>query len=469
MIRARDGAEEKLIELLEKNSQDHVLRFWEELNDSERDELMEDVKKVDFDWLRSATPLLIEKSLEKRTVQKPDVIALPATVEQRRAEKEAFSAGEKLISGGRTSVFTAAGGQSSRLGLDTPKGTYQVSPVRHKSLFQVQAEKIAYLQHTYNVKIPWLIMVSETNHGQTRDYFEQNGYFGLDASFVRFLEQGMFPAMDGDGKLLLREKNRVFLNPTGHGGTFSTLADSGALLWLKELGVQEIFYYQVDNVLVNMLDPVFLGYHGSRGCEMSSKCVKKRDMSEKIGVFVIEDGTPTVVEYSELTAIEFSDGSRVEDLRAGNIAMHVINVDFALSITKDRLKLPLHVAHKAIPHVNERGMKTVPHAPNAYKFETFIFDALGNVNNTVIMEVARHEEFSPLKNRTGEDSPETVRRDQLRFFASWCEQAGIRVPRDDRGDPLYTLEVSPLFAASREDFLRKIDRSMNIEGDTYVA
>jgi len=469
MIRARNENEEIIFYALHRSNQEHLLRFWEELSDSERDVLMEDIEKVDLDWVQRARPLLQEESFTSRIIQKPDIISIPTTPEQIEAETEAFSYGAALISEGKTAVFTAAGGQSSRLGLEIPKGTYPVSPVRHKSLFQVHAEKITFLQKKYDVRIPWLIMVSETNHAQTRGYFEEKGFFGLDTAYVRFLKQGMFPAMDGAGKLFLREKNRVFLNPTGHGGTFSTLADSGALMWLKELGVQEIFYFQVDNVLVKVLDQVFLGYHGARRCEMSSKCVMKRDLGERIGVFVIEDGTPTVVEYSELSAIELSDGSQVEDLRAGSIAIHIINVDFALKITDGQLNLPLHVAHKAIPHVDRSGMKIKPSKPNGYKFETFIFDALKHVHNTVIMEVDRGQEFSPLKNRTGEDSPQTVLRDQLRFFAGWFEHAGISIPRDGKGEPRYGLEVAPSFAAFREDFLQKIDRSIRVEGDIYIG
>ncbi|MCK4923927.1 MAG: UTP--glucose-1-phosphate uridylyltransferase [Spirochaetes bacterium] len=469
MIRARNGNEEKSFDALHRSNQEHLLRFWEELSDSERDVLMEDIEKVDLDWVQKVRPLLHEESLSSRIIEKPDIISIPTTPEQIKAETEAESLGEALIGESKTAVFTAAGGQSSRLGLDTPKGTYPVSPVRHKSLFQVHAEKIAFLQEKYDVRIPWLVMVSEINHAQTKGYFEEKGFFGLDTAYVWFLEQGMFPAMDGEGKLLLREKNRVFLNPTGHGGTFSTLADSGALLWLKELGVQEIFYFQVDNVLVKVLDPVFLGYHGARRCEMSSKCVMKRDMGEKIGVFVIEDGALTVVEYSELSAIKLSDGSQVQDLRAGSIAIHITNVDFALQITAGQLNLPLHVAHKAIPHVDRSGRKVKPSKPNGYKFETFIFDALKHVHNTIIMEVDRGQEFSPLKNETGEDSPQTVLRDQLRFFTGWFEAAGISIPRDGKGEPRYGLEVAPSFAAFREDFLQKIDRSMRVEGDIYIG
>jgi UDP-N-acetylglucosamine/UDP-N-acetylgalactosamine diphosphorylase len=468
MIRGRNGDEQRRVDELYACKQEHLLRFWDELSDEERDGLMEDIRKIDFTWVQDVRPLLHGESLSTRVVEKPEVIEIPRNPTQIKAEKEAFQHGASLIREGKTAAFTAAGGQSSRLGLDTPKGTYPVSLIRHKSLFQVHAEKIAFLQEKFAVKIPWFIMVSETNHAETVRFFEEQRFFGLDTDFVRFLEQGMFPAMDEDGKLFLREKNRVFLNPTGHGGTLSTLRDSGALQWLNTLGVQEVFYFQVDNVLIKILDPVFLGYHGARGCEMSSKCVMKRDEGEKIGVFVIEEGSPTVVEYSELESIVLSDGSSVNDLRAGNIAIHIINVDFALRAIAGSMNLPLHVAHKAIPHVDSSGRKRKPSKPNGYKLETFIFDALKDVRNTVIMVVDRGEEFSPLKNRSGEDSPETVRRDQRRFFARWFEDAGIRVPYGTDGEPRFCLEVSPRFAAFREDFLEKIDRSIEIEGDLYI-
>ncbi len=468
MFKGRNRDEQRRVDKLYEYKQEHLLRFWDELSDVERDVLMDDIRKIDFKWVQDVKPLLRGESLSTRIVEKPEVIEIPRTPSQIEAEKEALQYGTSLIREGKTAVFTAAGGQSSRLGLDSPKGTYPVSLIRHKSLFQVHAEKIAFLQEKFGVKIPWLIMVSETNHAQTVRFFEEQGFFGLDTDFVRFLEQSMFPAMNEDGKLFLREKHRVFLNPTGHGGTLSTLRDSGALRWLKALGVQEIFYFQVDNALIRVLDPVFLGYHAARDCEMSSKCVMKRDEGEKIGVFVIEEGSPTVVEYSELASIVLSDGSPVHDLRAGSIAIHIINVDFALMMTAGSMNLPLHVAHKIIPHVDNSGRNRKPSRPNGYKVETFIFDALKHVRNTVIMEVDRGEEFSPLKNRSGEDSPETVRRDQIRLFARWFEDAGIPVPYGSDGEPRFCLEVSPRFAAFREDFLEKIDRSIRIEGDMYI-
>jgi UDP-N-acetylglucosamine/UDP-N-acetylgalactosamine diphosphorylase len=469
MVRGRNAEEQKLVQDMVEHGQGHLLRFWEDLGNGQKDMLVNDLRRIDLDWVKSVRHLLHEESHGRRTARVPEIIEIPRTSRQRKSLRQAYERGEALIQSGKTAAFTAAGGQSSRLGLETPKGTYPVTPVREKSLFQVHAEKIGFLQDKYGVSIPWLIMTSETNHGQTARFFEENGFFGLDPALVRFIEQGMYPALDGEGRMFLREMHRVFLGPTGHGGTFQTLNESGALKWLKKHGVEELFYFQVDNVLIDILDPVFLGHHLAGRCQMSSKCVMKRDPEEKIGVFVIEEGTPTVVEYSELDTLDLEDGAHVEDLKAGNVAIHLINIDFALQEIGVKAHLPLHVAHKAIPHVNDAGQKVKPTAPNGYKFEAFIFDALKYVQETIIMEVERSEEFSPLKNRTGEDSPETVFRDQLRLFASWFEDAGIRVPRDSHGEPLYKLEVSPRFAPTRTSFLERVDAGLVIEGDLYLA
>jgi UDP-N-acetylglucosamine/UDP-N-acetylgalactosamine diphosphorylase len=239
---------------------------------------------------------------------------------------------------------------------------------------------------------------------------------------------------------------------------------------LRNQGIQEIFYFQVDNVLIKILDPTFIGYHRMSGCEMSSKAVHKDDPKEKIGVFALEGGKMTVIEYSELEeVVSKHEGVREESFTAGSIAIHMINLDFADRFSQGGLKLPLHLAHKAIPYVDEHGKKVEPDKSNGHKIETFIFDALKSTTASIIMEVRREEEFSPLKNRTGSDSPETVLKHQLKFFASWLENAGIRVPYRNDGLPLYKIEVSPLFAALEEDFLEKVDRDLELTGDTYIG
>jgi UDP-N-acetylglucosamine/UDP-N-acetylgalactosamine diphosphorylase len=312
-------------------------------------------------------------------------------------------------------------------------------------------------------------MVSETNESQTVDFFRSHDYFGLDRGLIRFIVQGMNPAIDGNGKILMREKHRLFLNPNGHGGTLSTLRESGSIPWLRERGVEEIFYFQVDNVLINILDPLFIGYHTLNGCDMSSKCVMKRDPAEKIGAFVLENGKTTIVEYTETDAVVVEDGcDRDEALRAGNIAVHVIGLDFVDRVTSGQLHLPLHIAHKAIPHIDEGGERVSPSEPNGYKIETFIFDGLKLADRTIIMEVSRSEEFSPLKNREGEDSIETVLRDQLDLFARWLERANVPVPREADGRPACRIEISPLRAPTEEEFLADAGKPLSIKGDIYV-
>jgi UDP-N-acetylglucosamine/UDP-N-acetylgalactosamine diphosphorylase len=488
------GHPKKIVEMLQEAGQEHLLRFWDVLSDAERELLLRDIGAVDFSVPRNPKSLLENGERKGGSLVPPEVIAIPETPEALAREREAREAGESLLRSSRVAAFTAAGGQSSRLGLEAPKGTYPVTPVRNKSLFQVFAEKIRAAEARYGVRIPWVIMVSDTNGEETEGFFSRNGHFGLDASRIRFIEQGMFPAVDDRGRILLREKHRLFLSPSGHGGTFAALRGSGALRWLEELGIEELFYFQVDNVLARVLDPVFIGYHALGRCGMSSKCVRKKNLEEKLGVFALVDGKPAVVEYSELVLIESRLGKGGAALfTAGNVAIHILNLAFAArqaggmekSLAGEKShpgernlagakslpwegKLPLHLARKAIPHIDSTGRKVEPAEPNGYKFETFIFDALRNAGASLIVEARREEEFSPLKNRSGDDSPATVLRDQLMLFSRWFESAGIRVPRGPGGLPLHKLEVSPLFALTTEEFAARVTRGIAADRDTYV-
>ncbi len=469
MVKGRSSEEQSIIEKVRTNGQGHLLHFWDQLKSGEKDRLMSDLGRIDFGVLGKARKMVSSSHEIRRKVSLPRIISLPQTAAQLKEEKGARDLGEECIASSKVAVFTAAGGQSSRLGLDIPKGAYPVTPVRGKSLFQVHAEKILSLERKYDASIPWIIMVSETNRGQTVNFFQKNGYFGLSRGRVHFIEQGMYPAFDDEGKIFLKDRMSIFFNPSGHGGTFSTLKESGALAMLKEKNIEEIFYFQVDNVLIRIADPVFLGYHMQNRCEMSAKSVQKRDSGEKIGVFALEGGKTAVVEYSELSSID-TGGADVtpESFVHGSIAIHVINVDFVLRLTAQEMSLPLHLAHKAISHIDQEGNSVNPGGPNGYKIETFIFDAMKQASRSTVMEVKREKEFSPLKNKSGEDSPETVHNDQLRYFARWFEKAGITVPRNEAGLPACKLEVSPLFASSGEEFLQKIDRDTTIHGDTYI-
>ena len=452
-MRTDDPAVKNVIRKIEEAGQEHLLQFWDDLGQGERKLLLKDIASVDFSVLDRFKSLVGGENRTLGEVKIPDVVPVPASPEQKRNEMQALEAGESLLRDSKAAIFTAAGGQSSRLGIDAPKGTYPVTPVRRKSLFQVFAEKIRALSNRYGVQFPWVLMVSDTNREQTERFFADHGFFGLPRSSVRFIEQGMFPAVDASGNILLREKHRLFLSPSGHGGTFTALRDSGALAWLSGLGVEEIFYFQVDNVLAGILDPVFIGYHVLGRCQMSSKAVRKKAPDEKLGVFALLDGKPGIVEYSELSLIESALGKgSAARFDAGNIAIHVLNLAFCDERSAGGNTIPLHLALKAIPRIGPDGRAVEPGRPNGYKFETFIFDALGYTGRSVIMEVRREEEFSPLKNKTGDDSPETVLRDQVLLFAGWLESAGFWVPRDAAGAPRHRIEVSPLFALDPSEF-----------------
>ena len=332
-------------------------------------------------------------------------------------------------------AFLVAGGQGTRLGFDGPKGAYEIGPVTRRTLFQLHAEKIAALSRRAGKTVPWYIMTSESNHNATVAYFREHAFHGLREDSVRFFRQDMLPAVDRAGKFLLETKSRVFTSPNGHGGSLKALRDSGALADMKERGIDVIFYFQVDNPLVEICDPVFLGRHLEARADMSSKVVRKSSWKEKVGVMGLLGGKLAVIEYSDLPEAAaravLPDGSL--EYWAGSIAIHVLSADFVDRLTRGGFHLPYHRAEKAIPHVDASGREVKPSEKNGIKFETFVFNALAEARNSVTMEVLREEEFSPVKNAEGEDSPATSRRDLTALYLRWLEENGASIERDQGG------------------------------------
>jgi UDP-N-acetylglucosamine/UDP-N-acetylgalactosamine diphosphorylase len=314
-------------------------------------------------------------------------------------------------------------------------------------------------------------MTSDATDRPTKDYFEQHARFGLPREDVRFFQQRMMPALDRNFRLVLVAKDRILLSPNGHGGTLLALAESGMADDMERRGIEEISYFQVDNCLVPAADPVFLGCHSLAGAEMSSKALSKREPEEPIGAFVRVNGVLVVREYSDLTREQMRErtagGQFLYGL--GSIAIHALRVDFVRRETRAGFKLPFHLAEKSSPFLDESGALVQPKDKNVYKFETFIFDALRDARRTVVLEVRREEEFSPLKNATGKDSPETCRRDLSALGASWLDQAGARVPRDEQGAPKYPIEISPLLALDAAELAGKIPQDLNLAGPVLLA
>jgi UDP-N-acetylglucosamine/UDP-N-acetylgalactosamine diphosphorylase len=294
-------------------------------------------------------------------------------------------------------------------------------------------------------------MTSPANDAVTRAFFREHDFFGLDPDDVSFFQQDMLPALDDEGRILLAAPDRLFLAPNGHGGVLWGLATSGILDAMRARGVTQLSYFQVDNPLARPADELFLGLHARRGAGMSSKVVKKRDAAEKVGVLGRIDGRMGCIEYSDLPA-ELRDQRDPDGelaFRAGNIAVHALELDFVARLTAERLALPWHLARKQMKVVDERGDLIDSFGT---KFETFVFDALSRSERSVTLEVERFSEFSPVKNADGEDSPATSRRDLCRLFAGWAAAAGRALPEPDTAG-VHPVEVDPRLAETREEFL----------------
>jgi UDP-N-acetylglucosamine/UDP-N-acetylgalactosamine diphosphorylase len=459
---------------VKRYGQQHLLRFYDELSEPEQIALLEQLAAIDWDrvgtYVRSyvLNPTAFKAPSE---IVPPEIIPAQPPGELAELCAKARKRGETLLADGKVAAFVVAGGQGTRLGFDGPKGCFEVTPVQHKSLFQVFAEQILSAGRRAKAPIPWYVMTSRANDVQTRAFFRRNNSFGLSPKDVFFLVQGVMPSFDFTGKLLLSGKGTVSMSPDGHGGSLLALRKSGALEDMGRRGIELISYFQVDNPLVRCVDPLFLGLHDLRGAEMSAKCLPKRDPMEKLGNFCLVDGKVSVIEYSDMPeelARACTPDGRLR-FSAGSIAIHVIGRAFAERLTaNDRCELPLHRADKIVPFVNDSGELVKPEKPNAVKLEMFVFDAMPLARQTVILETDRREEFSPVKYATGVDSPTTCLHDQVRRAATWLEAAGLRVPRDADGQVAAAIEISPLFADSAEELAKRIDRNLVVTSDQNV-
>jgi UDP-N-acetylglucosamine/UDP-N-acetylgalactosamine diphosphorylase len=453
--------------------QEHVLRFWSELTDAEKIILLNQIEALDPARLRKQIQLIKDRRV-KRTdyvnrVQPFPVIGLAKTAEEHKRDQQAANLGAAWLQQGRVAVLLVAGGLGSRLGADEPKGLLPIGPVSGHSLFQIHTEKILALEKRYGRLICFLIMTSESNHDATVRYFQDHDYFGHDPRHTIFFTQASQPAFDEQGKLLMSSRFSLALSPDGHGGMLYALQRNGLIEQLRSAGVDLLFYFQVDNALCRIADPVFLGHHILQRAEMASKSVAKRSAEEKVGVFCHISERPLVVEYSELDNDLRHAGEDRGQLvfSQGSIAIHIFNLDFLARLVNERVILPHHVAFKKVEYIDAKGMPVVPTVENGFKLEQFIFDALPHARHTIVLETDRRDEFSPVKNREGADSPVVARRALTELYARWLENAGISVPRDSDGLSVHQLEVSPLYALDEEEWKLKTPSGLVISNDTF--
>ncbi len=449
-----------ILEAFQRAGQGQVFAFFQQLDQAGRQRLLAEAAEIDLGEIEHLNRTLLGKTaaaVDLAGIAPAPFVPLPENGGNPGEWAKAKAIGEDALRAGRVAAFVVAGGQGTRLGYDGPKGTFPVTPLKKKTLFQVFAEKIRAAGARYGKPIHWFIMTSHANHAATESFFQENAYFGLDASRVHFFRQGRMPAVDFNGKILLESPSSIAMSPDGHGGSLRALARSGALDVMKREGIDTLSYFQVDNPLVRVIDPSFIGFHLLRGSEMSSKMVPKAYAEEKVGHFCTQGGKLVVVEYSDLPMAlqkEMDPATGQLRYRAGSIAIHILNTDFIrrMAGAGEGVSLPFHRADKKIPTVDASGKPVKPEKPNGVKFELFVFDALPFSKNPVVIETRRADDFSPVKNAEGVDSPKTCAQDQLRQFARWLKGNGADVKTDPTGVPAATVEVSPLFGYDEDSF-----------------
>lgn len=451
---------------LRSYGQEHLLRWWPRLTEPQRHLLLHQLQCIDLALLRR----LHDQRDQSWHLPRIETIQPMPLTQFDRSDADLQQTGEEALRRGEVAALVVAGGQGTRLGHPAPKGLFPVGPISGKSLFQLHAEKVLALQRRYKRPMPLLVMTSPATDCACRRCFADQQHFGLQPEQVLFFCQGTMPAVDlHTGHLLLEEPGKLFVSPNGHGGVVLALSESGLLAALEQGGIRHLFYFQVDNPLVKIADPLYLGQHISARAEVSSKVIPKQGPTDKLGNLVLVNGRCAIIEYSdlpvELAQARGSDGGLL--FRLGNPALHIFDVAFLQRVAHSAGRIPFHLARKKVPHINEAGERIEPTQENALKFEMFIFDLLPLAERWTVVATSYAEEFAPLKNETGKDSPDTVRRAISNQAARWLQQAGVAVPADASGEAAVPLEISPLFALDAAELATKVAPGLTIDGPTY--
>lgn len=454
---------EDAVKILSENGQSHLLKFWDQLNENQRQSLLDQIAGLDFAAIAKMRKAL-EAHIGSKSVKASGSMT-PAEVSV--LEGEAADAAERIgsfeIRNARVAALVVAGGQGSRLGYEGPKGCFPIGPITRESLFFFHARKILALSREWGAPVPFYVMTSTENDAPTRAFFEANNYFGLDKRDVFFFTQSMWPALDAQGRIILDRPDHIFLGPDGHGGTLSALERSGGLADMVRRGITSVFYFQVDNPLVNVADPAFIGFHKQNLADISVKVCAKRDPDEGLGVVVERDGKIEIVEYTEFTPEQKNERLPNGDLRFkyGSVAIHIFSVDFLM---REALAgLPIHVAFKKVPSIDDAGRTVKPEKPNAYKFEKFIFDSLADAKVCTCLAFDRVDEFAPVKNAEGDDSSATCQAALEAKWARWLRECGVNVAVGPNGAPAVRIEIDPAFAHSAAALSKRL-----AEGDIVI-
>lgn len=407
---------EEMKDILERYNQNHVILAYERGNSENKKKILEQVSRIDFENMKklyniAKNPVEV-KEAEITPMQYEDVTKLTDE------EKSRYIAiGEKIIKDGKLAVVTMAGGQGTRLGHTGPKGTYDLGLDFHKTLFEILNDNLKEALKKYKVAIPWYIMTSNENNDDTVRFFEEKNYFGYPKDAVKmFFKQSELPMLSEDGKLIINEEGIIKEAADGHGGVFEAMFRNGVLKEMKESGIEWIFIGGVDNVLVKMADPLFIGFAATNKFMAASKTLAKAYPKEKVGVFCKKDDKPYVIEYTEISDDMANERNESGELvyAESHVLLNLFNIETLEKIKES--KLPYHSAHKKANYTNEAGKVIIPNEPNAYKFEAFLFDAFSLLPEVGLLRGIREDEFAPVKNAVGNDSPETARKLYIDFM-----------------------------------------------------
>ncbi|MBR3697885.1 MAG: UTP--glucose-1-phosphate uridylyltransferase [Clostridia bacterium] len=394
---------------LKKYGQEHLFQKFDEMNDDQKAELLNQIETIDFDLMKD----LYEKA--KNPVDFENITIEPIEhVDKSKltvAEREMYEKkGIEAIKYNKLAVVTMAGGQGTRLGHKGPKGTYIFDPEKKKSIFEALCDTLKEAVKKYDTVITWYIMTSKENNEATINFFEKNNYFGYPKESVKFFIQGELPMISLNGKILMEENGYVKFAANGHGGTLSSMEKSGVIDEMKKNGIEWVFINGVDNVLVKPVDPLLIGMSIHNKVLGAVKSIEKTDPKEKVGVFCRKNKKVGVVEYTEISDemahLRDDYGSLVYG--DANAIFHLYNIKGLEKVSS--ISLPYHTAIKKASYLDENGKKVIGNKPNAYKFEMFIFDSYEIFDDVVVLRVKREEEFAPIKNAEGQDSPETARK-----------------------------------------------------------
>lgn len=450
--------EEALAKLKEYN-QEHLLKYYDDLKEEEKNILLGEIEKLDVKKIDGLYKDLVVNPKETLSSQLSSLKSVDIKSFSKEDRKRLISLGMEALRKGEVAILQVAGGQGSRLGYNGPKGTFSIGLPSNKELFKVQGERVKFLTQRCGHDIPWYIMTSPENNDATEEFFKNNNYMGLNKDSIKFYKQEVFPSVDKDGKIFLDSPFEISKNPNGSGGCFTSLKESGNLLDMKNKGIKYIFFCGVDNILVRMADPLFIGFAIENNKDITSKSVPKAYPEETVGVFTNKDGKPGITEYIELPPelAKLRDENGKLLYGSGNILNHVFKFDFLEKVLEKKTKY--YAQHKKIKHFNGKEIEK-PDSPNGYKFESLYFDTFSMGDGMAILDIIREEEFAPVKNKEGKDSKDSARELYLDLSTKWVNDLGIETKAK--------VEISPLLAYYGDELDKDYVEEKIKKGLTYI-